>query len=235
MDEKTAARLRQINREFYDGLAKPFTETRQRPHDGFHVLMEQLPADRVTVLDVGCGNGRFGRFIEKKGHLISYTGVDFSVGLLAHHVPFESPHTFVEGDMSQPGFLDGLGEFDVVSCMAAMHHLPGRANRVRLLQELKQHLKENGRLIISTWQPIDSERQRRKIRPWSELNIPEEVLEPNDYLMTWKHGGFAYRYVTIINETEMQALAKEADLAIVHQFRMDGKEGNLSVYTVLSH
>lgn len=235
MDKKTAAKLMEINRKFYDGLAQPFTETRHRPHDGFHELMNYLPNEKLSMLDVGCGNGRFGLFIERQERLLNYTGVDFSVGLLENRVELNSPNRFLAGDMSQPGFLDGLGQFDLVSIMAAIHHLPERQNRVRLLKDLKQHLKEDGRLIISAWQPVDSERQRRKIRPWSEVDINENDLEPNDYLMTWKYGGFAYRYVTIINEEEMQKLADEAGLRLRHQFRMDGKEGNLSLYNILSH
>ncbi len=235
MKEEIAAQLREINRKFYDGLAQPFTQTRQRPHDGFFELMKHLPAEKVSVLDVGCGNGRFGYFIEQQGRLIDYTGVDFSIGLLENRVELTVPSSFKEGDMSQPGFLDGLGQFDVVSTMAAIHHIPGRINRIRLLKELKAHLKENGRMIISAWQPIDSERQRRKFREWSEVDINPDDLEANDYLLTWKYGGFAYRYVTIINEEEMDKLAKEAGLQLLHQFRMDGKEGNLSIYNVLSH
>ncbi|MEM7332194.1 MAG: class I SAM-dependent methyltransferase [Chloroflexota bacterium] len=235
MNEQTAAKLREINRKFYDGLAQPFTQTRQRPHDGFFELLNHFPEGQVSVLDVGCGNGRYGYFIEQHDRLLNYTGVDFSVGLLENRVELTKPATFREGDMSQPGFLDGLGQFDVVSCMAAIHHLPGRANRVRFLQELKEHLKENGRLIISAWQPIDSERQRRKIRDWSEVDINPANLEPNDYLLTWKYGGFAYRYVNIINEEEMTKLTGEAGLTLLHQFRMDGKEGNLSLYNVISH
>lgn len=235
MKDSTAAKLRQINRDFYDALAEPFVATRTRPHDGFYALMDYLPADQVTLLDIGCGNGRFGLFVENQGRLQSYTGVDFSAGLLSHTVKMHQPAQFIEGDMSQPDFLDGLPTFDVVSCMAAMHHLPGRHNRIRLLQEMKAHLNENGRVIISTWQPIDSERQRRKIRPWSEVAIDSQDVEPNDYLLTWKAGGFAYRYVAIINEGEMQQLAREAGLTLIHQFRQDGREGNLSLYTVLTH
>ena len=235
MKESTAAKLREINRQFYDSLAEPFVQTRRRPHDGFFALMPHLPSPKVTVLDVGCGNGRFGHFIETQARLLAYVGVDFSSGLLAHAVEFSSQATFRKADMSQPGFLDGLPQFDVVSIMAAIHHLPGRQNRVRLLKEMKAHLAVDGRLIVSAWQPVDSERQRRKIRDWSEVGLSADDVDANDYLMTWNQGGFAYRYISIINEKEMAWLADQAHLNIRHQFRMDGKEGNLTIYTVLSH
>lgn len=234
MNEQTITKLLELNRQFYDSLAQPFTQTRERPHDGFYDLLEYLPAEQVSMLDVGCGNGRFGLFFEKHERLDTYTGVDFSAGLLEHRVELTRPNDFHERDMSQAGFLDSFGQFDLVSCMAAIHHLPSRANRVRFLRELKAHLGENGRIFISAWQPIDSERQRRKFRPWTAVGLTDDDVEPNDYLLTWKHGGFAYRYVTIINESEMQNLAQEAGLTLVHQFRNDGREGNLSIYNVLT-
>lgn len=236
MNEAVAAQLRALNQQFYDSLAEPFTQTRRNPHDGFYTLLEALPQPQVQVLDVGCGNGRFGTFLAQQGRLRAYTGVDFSSGLLEHAPDFgDVAVAFRQADMSQPGFLDGLPQFEVVSIMAAMHHLPGRANRLRLLQEMKAHLLANGRMILSNWQPIDSERQRRKIRDWSEVGLTPEDVEPNDYLLTWQHGGFAYRYISIINEEETAKLAAEAGLRIVRQFRSDGREGNLSLYTVLAN
>lgn len=235
MNETVAAKLRQINLEFYNGLADPFTATRHRPHDGFFTLLYHLPPPPLRQLDVGCGNGRFGAFLNQQGVISEYVGVDYSDGLLANVPDFTVPVSFFQRDMTAPGFLDDLPSFDLISCMAAMHHIPGRTNRVRFLRALKGKLAENGRIIISNWQPIDSERQRRKIRDWSEVGLSAADVEPNDYLLTWKHGGFAYRYVTIINETEMQALAAEAELSLIHQFRSDGREGNLSLYNILSH
>ena len=111
MNEKIAAQLREINRKFYDGLAQPFTQTRQRPHDGFFELMNYLPDEKVSLLDVGCGNGRFGLFLEQHKRLIDYTGIDFSVGLLENRVTLTVPASFHERDISQSGFLDDFGQF----------------------------------------------------------------------------------------------------------------------------
>ena len=92
----------------------------------------------------------------------------------------------------------------------------------------------NGRLILSTWQFLNSERQRRKIRDWSEIGLRDADVEANDYLLTWQRGGFSYRYACMIDEAETAELARACGLDIMAQFHSDGQEGDLSLYTVMA-
>ena len=96
------------------------------------------------------------------------------------------------------------------------------------------HLEPDGRLLLSTWQFLDSERQRRKIAPWGAADIAERDVEANDYLLTWRSGGFGLRYVTFVDLEEMRALAAAAGLVLVDHFRADGREGDLNLYTILA-
>jgi 2-polyprenyl-3-methyl-5-hydroxy-6-metoxy-1,4-benzoquinol methylase len=171
--------------------------------------------------------------MQKHDVLTHYAAVDFSVELLNFARRLVPNGEFFQRDMTQPNFLDGLGQYDVVACIAAMHHLPGRTNRVQLLQALKGRMGENGRIFLANWQFADSERQRRKIMDWSEIGLSEDDIEPGDYLLKWQRGQVALRYACMVDETETAKLAAEADLTITAQFRNDGKEGNLSLYTIL--
>jgi hypothetical protein len=122
----------------------------------------------------------------------------------------------------------------VVACLAVLQHIPGYTSRLRLLEEMRERLGENGRIFLSTWQFLDSERQVRKLRDWSEIGLTAADVEPNDYLLSWQRDGFGLRYVCAVDVAETAALAKDADLKIVEQFRSDGREGNLNLYTILS-
>lgn len=234
MDPEIAGRLLQINRRFYRQLADPFADTRRHPQPGFHRLLDYLPAPPLRVLDVGCGNGRFGLFLDKRTDLAAYTGVDFTPPLLEKargHLPGAD---FYRRNLSRAGCLDGLGQFNLVVCLSTMQHIPGHANRARLLREMGEHLGENGRLFLGNWQFMDSSRQRRKVRNWEEVDIDPAEVEPNDYLLTWQRDGFGLRYVCLIDATETAVLAEAAALRIVDQFRSDGKEGDLNLYTILT-
>jgi SAM-dependent methyltransferase len=232
MNDATVNALIALNHVFYDQMAAPFADSRATPSPGFWPLAQTLPQPCRRFLDVGCGEGRLGRFLLDGGHIEQYVGVDFSAKLLA--VARDSvPGTFRQANLLDPVALDGLGTFDAVAAMAVFHHVPGRANRLRLLRQMAGCVAPGGRLLLSTWQFLDSARQRRKIRPWSLVDINTDELESADYLLYWQRGGVAYRYVCAVDSAETAWLAAQADLDIVHQFRSDGREGDLSLYTVM--
>ena len=232
MEEKIIQKLLLLNQKFYDGLAAPFAESRSRPQPGFFRILDHLPAPCDYFLDVACGEGRLGRFLLARRKIRWYTGVDFSAELLAKAQAI-TMGDFYQRDISRPGSLYGLGSYDCMACLAAMQHLPGQATRINLLREMKLCLRPEGRLIISNWQFLESARQRRKIVAWAQVDIDEEEVGAKDYLLTWQRGGYGLRYVSLIDEEETAVLAAAAGLEIIEQFRSDGKEGNLSLYTVL--
>jgi tRNA (uracil-5-)-methyltransferase TRM9 len=224
--------LLDLNQTFYDSLAEPFARSRAAPQPGFLRLAEALPQPCPRLLDVGCGDGRFGRFLLAQAAIQQYTGVDFSRALLAQAEEMTTGN-FYQRDLSRPGCLDGLGLFEGIACLATLQHIPGHDNRTRLLAEMKAHLVPDGRLLLATWQFLTSERQRRKLVPWEAIGLDAADLEPGDYLLTWQRGGFGLRYVALIDATATAELAQAAGLRILSQFRSDGREGNLSLYTVL--
>jgi SAM-dependent methyltransferase len=232
MENEIAQKLLLLNQKFYDGLAEPFAESRSRPQPGFFQILDQLPNPCDYFLDVACGEGRLGRFLLARRKIRWYTGVDFSDELLtiAQAITMGDFH---RRDLSRPGSLYGLGTYDCVACLAAMQHLPGHISRINLLNEMKLCLNPEGRIIISNWQFLESERQRQKIVTWDKVDISENDVGPKDFLLTWKRDGYGLRYVSLIDEEETAVLAEAAGLKIINQFRSDGKEGNLSLYTIL--
>ncbi len=232
MEEEIKQKLLLLNQKFYDDLADPFADSRLRPQPGFFHILDELPEPCDYFLDVACGEGRLGRFLLARQKIRWYTGVDFSAELLAR-AQATTMGDFHQRDISRPGSLYGLGAYDCVACMAAMQHLPGQTARLALLNEMKLCLQPEGRMIISNWQFTASERQLRKSVPWDKIGITSEQVGPKDYLLTWQRDGFGLRYVSLIDKEETAVLAEAAGLEIVNQFRSDGKEGNLSLYTVL--
>ena len=91
MNDDTARALEAINRAFYRERAAEFSATREAPWRGWERLLARVRSPKRTsplrVLDVGCGNGRFGAFLagalEADGTRLEYVGVDASAPLLA--------------------------------------------------------------------------------------------------------------------------------------------------------
>lgn len=235
MDEAVARRLVALNEAFYERFAGPFAASRAAPPPGFERLLAHLPAAPSRVLDVGCGDGRFGRFLRARDPAIDpttgYTGVDFSAPLLAAG---EAPGRLLRRDLSRPGALDGLGSFDWVVCLSTLQHIPGRDRRARLLREMRDCLGLGGRLALANWQFLDSPRQRRKLRPWAEVGLSAADVEPGDYLLAWQRGGYGLRYVAHIDAAATRELAAEVGLRVVEQYRSDGRETDLNLYTILA-
>ncbi len=114
--------------------------------------------------------------------------------------------------------------------MAVLHHIPSFALRRAVLRDLHGLLRAEGICAMSNWQFMRNERLRRKIVPWSTLDIDERELEAGDALLDWKRGGTGYRYCHFFTEAEVSDLAAQSGFAVRAQFYADGE---LNLYSVL--
>lgn len=245
MNNRTQQRLLALNREFYATVAEPFDATRAGLPIGWQGLREWLPTvpDRpLQVLDVGCGNGRWAWALAEWGIRCAYTGVDGDEKLLqlaaANTQELTNVQTaFYKADFTTPDWSVALGlqpaAFDLIVCLAALHHAPGYALRAQVVQRLATLLAPAGVLIFSHWQFLRSERFVRKQIAWQTIGLTSAEVEPGDALLPWQQGGYAVRYVHQIDEGEMVALAQMAGLQVLTSFYADGKEGNLNLYSIV--
>lgn len=246
MKAATQQRLLELNQTFYAQVAPEFDRSRSGLPAGWELLKPYLPRSKeggaLRVLDAGCGNGRFARFLDGQEGKYEYIGVDADTRLL-HYAAEQTSRLgrvrcrFVQADLAQPGWSHLLGEeppFDLVVCFAVLHHLPGLALRQQLLSELASLLAPDGVLILSNWQFLSSERFVRKLVAWETVGLSAADVEPGDALLPWQQGVEAVRYVHQIDEVEMANLATAAGLTVRAHYYADGKEGNLNLYSVLS-
>jgi len=232
-------RLNQINRTFYSTFATPFSETRESARE-LEVILPYI-ADGARVLDLGCGNGRVAKLLARHRRDVAYLGVDSSADLVARCKMQDAGRKlqeaeFLVADMVEPDWIRKLtwASFDCVLLLAVLHHIPGADVRARILRHARELLAPQGRIVVSTWQFMDSERMRKKVVPWSVVGIDERELEPGDALLNWKRGGVGLRYCHWIGGDELRALAAQVGLNVVEMFRAGGREENLSLYAILT-
>jgi tRNA (uracil-5-)-methyltransferase TRM9 len=242
MQPSTADKLLRLNRAFYAAVADHFDATRQGWTPGQLSILPYFDASTkenpIRVLDVGCGNGRFGRLLAEHGIPAVYVGVDGDARLLAlaESALSTSAHItarFVQADLADPAWVAPLQgkQFDVVLCLATLQHLPGYELRLRLLRDFA-HLSRQW-IILSFWQFLTSERFMAKQIDWSAVGLSPADVEVGDALLPWSQGVQAVRYVHQVSEAELDRLTADAGLTVHTTFRADGKEGNLNLYAAL--
>lgn len=237
MDADTSQRLIDLNLQFYQTFAQPFSATRQRLQPGARRIVDQIPVE-ADVLDLGCGNGELWRALAARGQRGAYRGVDFSPGLLQHAAEltllsqYPGQAIFLNVDLSQPDWPGDLSipPVDVITAFALLHHLPGAERRRQFLKQARGLLKPLGRLFLSNWQFLSSARLRSRIQPWEAIGLSGEQVDAGDYLIDWRRGGYGLRYVHHFTEAELAELAQTTGFQILETFYSDGEGGRLSIY-----
>jgi tRNA (uracil-5-)-methyltransferase TRM9 len=237
MDSSTAARLIEINRDFYDRFGGPFSATRRRIQPGVRRVLDLLKGNE-SILDLGCGNGELARELAKRGHRGSYLGLDFSPALLrdAESLPEDFSARFLQADLTQLSMLGDRvripGGWPVVTAFAVLHHIPSYELRLSILRIVHGLLKDDGLFIHSNWQFLNSEKLKARIQPWEAAAIPSSAVDAGDYLLDWRSGGRGLRYVHHFDEKELDGLADASGFHVADRFYADGEGGTLGLYQI---
>ncbi len=233
MDDETRLRLNQINREFYARTADEFDATRGRAWAGWRRLLKIIDLPVASVIDIGCGNGRFGEFLARhQAETFVYHGIDNNRRLL------DLARKRLSG---LPNLTLRLRDQDVVlthtlpmqaqlvALFGIVHHMPGFMQRQALMASAAARLQPGGYLALAAWRFYEEERFRSRIAPW-----PSDMLvERNDFLLDWRRGEHALRYCHYVDDEEHQALIAASGLTVVGDYRADGATGQLNRYSVL--
>lgn len=244
MDDKTIKQLLEINANFYESYAKEFSVTRQAPWQGWFKLLALLPKKKIRILDLGCGNGRFYKFLKSEycGE-IEYFGVDSSKGLIDEAKSNFAEANFEVGDFLEKngrwfgGSLDSggthLGDFgvaagfDVVAAFGVMHHIPSEKLRIQFISDMVEQLSDGGLLVLTFWT-----KQPQEVNCKVDTGV---VLEESDFIVRWGREERKFRYLHTFDQKELEQVKRSAlklGLELISEFSSDGKSGDSNVYLV---
>ena len=252
LNARTVDRLVALNRDFYRDHAASFSDARQVPWPGWERLWSLvrpgIPPGALSVLDVGCGHGRFATFLDTRlgaeGERFTYLGIDTSEPLLerarAHPYRACRPELLVCDPLaSEPETALPSGPFALVVLFGFLHHVPSAALRHRLLEALAERVAPGGHLALTSWDFENFERFRRRMRTWEDWNraaaepIDLADLEPGDHLLPWGSQRDAVRYCHFCGEAELEDLLASLPLERTESWLADGREGRLNRYFLL--
>ncbi|MGW7793421.1 class I SAM-dependent methyltransferase, partial [Streptomyces tricolor] len=97
-------------------------------------LLRQLPRRFGSALDVGCGSGDLVRLLARRARAVRGVDADADIVALAREsTPAAAPVAYTVADASR-----GLpaGPYDVITCVAVLHHLPFAETLARFRREL---------------------------------------------------------------------------------------------------
>lgn len=248
MNTETVAALNRITRRFYDKSAYGFAVTHEAPRPGWGKVLDTLaPSMKIlpdlSVLDVGCGNGRFARFFKDYcKRPFSYLGLDASPALIelaaADVADIEgatcAPFDFVEDSLET---LIRDQTFALVVAFGVLHHIPGRSRRRGLLKQLYRRVAPGGALACSIWRAQHPEQAGQETLSWEEYNRrsrePVEIaqLETGDNLVVRR--GYAARYCHFVDDAETTRLVDGLPVDQIDTFTADGRAGTLNRYLLL--
>jgi len=253
MQTKTIKQLNQLNLDFYQQFSNSFSDSRNYYWEGWQKLIPVIEklirnkqvGEKLSVADVGCGNGRFASFLYETFPQIQigYLGLDSSSHLLKiageRRKIFESARNswqvknfdLVENLLAKK--KNRLGSnFDLITMFGVLHHIPSFELRQKLVQSLLDQLKPNGRLVISLWRFPQFDRLKKKIVSPNVAKIEETDLEENDYILDWKKSESAYRYCHYTSLEEMKEIVEQKGI-IEETFLADAKEKTANRYVII--
>lgn len=163
----------------YDAIAQDWNKYRKQIWPDVNEFSKQIK--NKTILDIGCGTGRNAQPFLQNNYVIC---MDFSENMLKlADVPIK-----LQADLLTVPIKDS--SIDIVLCIAVIHHLETRKDRIKALNEIYRVLKPNGKALISVW-------LRKK---------------KGDFDIPWKaHSRFYHLY----SEQELKTDILETDLSLV--------------------
>jgi tRNA (uracil-5-)-methyltransferase TRM9 len=248
MTPQTEKKLIDINRHFYDTISKFWNNDPEYYWRGWYELIPFIQAQIdskkcVSVLDLGCGNGRFLSFLHSQ-----FSGVDFTyVGV--DNAQFEKidptkystiDAKFVEADILFDEWDFGQKTFDIVVAFGLIHHIPGERLLSDFFANVAGVMNEQGITIVTTWQYMRLERLQKRLILGKErqlllekLEISGEELRTGDNFLDWIKGDYGIRFSHYFTEEEVGSVLSNHGIQAECVYLADDREQNRNQYFVI--
>lgn len=158
----------------YDDISKEFSASRQYIWPDLKPFLSEVKPGS-SVLDVGCGNGRLLLGLPSD---VQYTGIDISTALLEEAKRAHPEQKFFTGDITKESIWKDLPQYDYIICIAVLHHLPTTTDQLFVLNQIKCHLKPQGKILVTAWNLWQPKYRKYHFDLATKLQNPHYVYVP---------------------------------------------------------
>lgn len=210
MKEKKAKKVLEHVKITYDNIAEEFSQSRHYAGKEFPPLLPYLKKARA-ILDLGCGNGRFVRYLEQEKLQATYIGIDNSQQFVRIAQELHPHQKFMRGDQLNIPLQDQ--SVDLILNMRAFHHIPSKTMRLQALGEMKRVTKKNGIIIISVWNLWQKKYWKQLITALLRSIFTLGTYAYNDTFISWKNKHT--RYYHAFTKKELQKVVEQSELKVI--------------------
>jgi alkylated DNA repair protein alkB homolog 8 len=187
--------------DVYNHIALNFNDTRYKIWDGVTRFLDSLNPNDI-VLDAGCGNGK--NMLYRSD--LQMFGCDASSELIK--ICRTKNLDVVNANIVNLPYRNC--SFDSVICVAVLHHLSKKCDRIQSIKEMIRVLKPNGKLYIEVWSPFATKSQEEPID--TKFTKIEDIESTEyecpaiygDFMVKWNHK--FDRYYHFFDENELNKL-----------------------------
>ncbi len=235
-------KLIDLNKQFYNNIADEFSVSRQYAWKGWGRVVDEimkLENKNIKILDLGCGNGRFLKFLQNSlNDPFKYIGVDTNEKLLkiAHNDLNEKvdAHFFNMDVINEINKINDV--YNVICAFGLIHHIPSYNFRLKWFEQVLPIIDESGLFVFTLWNtdnyrfiPANASTVAKKIG----INMSE--LENGDIFLGWNGNYENLRYVHQFSPDEIKDinnLLEKNKTRLEASFINDGRENNLNTYFI---
>lgn len=182
MNNKTSQKIINQIKDDYNRIAPQFDSTRKHNWRDVAKVVKDLKITKgAKVLDLGCGSGRLYELLEE--YHPKYTGLDISeelIGLAQRKYPGGK---FEVADLTN---IKVKNKYDFIFSIAAVHHIPSKTLRDKVISDIKNSLNSGGTAIVTAWYFWNQPKFFNKILS-DFFSFKNRSLPFGDFYVPWKN------------------------------------------------
>jgi len=193
----------------YSNIANHFDKTRSYVWNCVKEFLSDINPDNKLLLEAGCGNGKnllysksIGFEVEGYDNCFEFVNLCCNRGLNCFEWDIRNP---IEK------------QYDIILCIAVIHHLQTEEERLLCLQNLFNILKSGGKMLLTFWSYETILNNKKSISP--------KIFNIGDNMVPWKTcKGIicSYRYYYIYDENSINNL--------IFNFKLNNQTANVFLY-----